>query len=157
MSRKKLTKHEALGKLKHYCAYQERCHKEVRYKLVALGMRGSDIEEIMDELIGEGYLDETRYARSYARGKLRIKKWGWLKIKRSLQVMGISDYNLRQAHLELGAEEYEDILNAVLEKKWTALLRRGIKNPRSQTYSYARSRGFESHLIIPLLQQLGKE
>ena len=156
MSRKMLTKFEALGKLKQYCAYQERCHKEVRYKLVSLGMRGSDVEEIMDELICEGYLDETRYARSYARGKLRIKKWGWLKIKRSLQVKGISDYNLRQAHLELDAEEYKDILNAVLERKWTSLLRRGIKHPQAQTYNYAMSRGFEPHLIIPLLQQLGK-
>jgi len=64
----------ALAKLRHYCAYQERCHQEVRSKLLKLGVRGYDLELIISELIEENFLNEERFARSYARGKFRIKR-----------------------------------------------------------------------------------
>jgi regulatory protein len=64
------------NKLRHYCAYQERCHEEVRTKLLSLKIYGSDLEEIINKLIEDDFLNEERFAKAYAGGKFRIKKWG---------------------------------------------------------------------------------
>jgi len=78
----KLTQQINLEKLRRYCAYQDRCHQEVRQKLLSLKMYGDDLEEIITELINEDFLNEERYAQSFARGKFRMKKWGLLHQKR---------------------------------------------------------------------------
>ena len=71
---------EAQKKIEHYCAYQERCHQEVVQKLRQMKMIPQAIDVIIGKLIQENYLNETRFAQSFARGKFRIKKWGKDKI-----------------------------------------------------------------------------
>jgi regulatory protein len=71
---------EVKKKIYHYCAYQERCHQEVRNKLYDLGSTTSEVEEMISHLITEGYLNEERFARAYAGGKFRLKNWGKMKI-----------------------------------------------------------------------------
>jgi regulatory protein len=71
-----VSKEDALKKLQRYCAYQDRCHQEARRKLLDLGIYGDDLEEIISELISDNFLNEERFARSFARGKFRIKGWG---------------------------------------------------------------------------------
>ena len=73
---KSYTLAQAQKKLEYYCAYQERCHKEVIAKLRTLGMIPSVIDKIISELIKANYLNETRFTQSFVRGKFRIKKWG---------------------------------------------------------------------------------
>ena len=67
---------EAKRKLESYCAYQERCHKDVVEKLRGMKMIPEAIDQIATHLIQENYLNEERFARSFARGKFNIKKWG---------------------------------------------------------------------------------
>ena len=67
---------EALGRMRKYCAYQERSHTEVRMKLLELGMRGIDLENVMVKLIEEGFLNEERFAVAFGGGKFRMKNWG---------------------------------------------------------------------------------
>ena len=74
------TVQEAKKKLKYYCAYQERCHQEVVQKLRSMNMIPQAIDIIVGELIDENYLNETRFAQSFARGKFRIKKWGKVRL-----------------------------------------------------------------------------
>lgn len=71
-----LTPMMAMVKLRKYCDYQERCHQEVRNKLLELGVYGMDLEEVITQLIQEGHLNEERYAKSFVRGKFRIKRSG---------------------------------------------------------------------------------
>ena len=67
---------EATKKMERYCAYQERCHKEVTEKLRNMKMIPEAIDQIVGHLIQENYLNEERFAKSFARGKINIKKWG---------------------------------------------------------------------------------
>ena len=83
--KKQLTLEQALQKLKHYCAYQERCHSEVKEKLYSLGVFKKEADNIIAKLIEEGYLDEERFAIAFAGGKFRIKQWGRVKIKYELK------------------------------------------------------------------------
>src|SRR5687768_10604150 len=87
---KKLTKQEAETKIQRYCAYQERCHQEVRGKLYEYSLFKDEVEDILTNLITEGFLNEERFAKAYAGGKFRMKKWGRLKIIHELEIKGLS-------------------------------------------------------------------
>ena len=95
--KKYLTKEQALQKIKHYCAYQERCHNEVKEKLYNLGVWKKEHDEIIATLIEENYLNEERFAIAFAGGRFRIKKWGRVKIKYELKQKQVSDYCIKKS------------------------------------------------------------
>ena len=97
MYKKYLTKEQALQKLKHYCAYQERCHNDVKEKLYKLGVWKKEHDEIIAALIEENYLNEERFAIAYAGGKFRINSWGRVKIKYALKQKQVSEYCIKKA------------------------------------------------------------
>lgn len=142
-----ISKKIALERMQKYCAYQERCHSEVRHKLLSLGIYGDDLEEIIFDLIQENFLNEERFARSYARGKFRIKQWGRNKIIKELKVRQVSEYCMRMALEEIDEEEYLQTLKQLARKKWSEY--RGMKNfeRKGRLARYLASRGFESELI----------
>ncbi len=63
-------------KAARYCAYQERTQQEVRDKLYSYGLYTDMVEEVLTELIMEGFVSEERYAQAYCRGKFMSNKWG---------------------------------------------------------------------------------
>ncbi|HXC03732.1 MAG TPA: RecX family transcriptional regulator, partial [Bacteroidia bacterium] len=106
---------KALEKAAAWCAYQERCQQEVRDKLYEWGLWKDMVEQIISELIGQGFIDEERFARTYAGGKFRIKKWGKQKIKNELKQRHISEYCIRKAMLEIDADAYRKTLEKILD------------------------------------------
>ena len=81
---------KALLKIKRYCAYQERSHKEVMDKLYSWGFYKKEAELLLSQLIEEGYLNEERFAILFAGGKFRIKHWGKKKIEQALKEKQVS-------------------------------------------------------------------
>ncbi len=145
--KKYVSKADALIKLQRYCAYQDRCHKEVRSKLLDLGIYGDDLEEVMVDLIQENFLNEERYARSFARGKFRMKRWGRIRIQRELKMRDISDYCLRKAMTEIEEGEYQKVLSEILKKKEKQLKEKNEFARKNKLAQYAIGRGFESNLV----------
>jgi len=142
-----MTKSEASQKLKKYCAYQERSHSEVRTKLISLEVYGETLEEVILELVQEDYLNEERFARAYARGKHRIKRWGRDKITQGLKLKRVSDYCIRKAMSEIDEEEYIQALKDVLSKYHKE--RRGkydYLTMRTKMIQHGVSKGYEYHL-----------
>lgn len=134
--------------MKHYCAYQERCHKEVMEKLHALGVPRSEAETILAVLIQEGYLDEERFAIQFAGGKFRMNHWGKRKIEAELRMRGVSPYCIRKGLAEIDEADYL----ATLEK----LARNHVKNnhsreARAKTTHYLLQKGYEPDLIARAL------
>lgn len=107
----------ALDRLRKFCAYQERCHSEVRTKLIKMEVYGDKLEEVMSQLISEDFLNEERYARSYARGKFRMNKWGRFKIRLHLQQKQVSDYCIEKGLAEIEEEAYIEVIDQLLETK----------------------------------------
>ena len=108
---KRLTKEQALPKIKHYCTYQERSHKEVKEKLYGFGLYKTDVEELLAQLIEEDYLNEERFAIQYAGGKFRMKQWGRVKIQSGLQERQVSTYCIRKAISAIDAADSWFLLN----------------------------------------------
>ena len=138
-----------VSKLQKYCAYQERSHKEVRTKLLKLKVYGDDLENIISQLVQDNFLNEERFARSFARGKFRIKSWGRLRIVNELKQRDISDYCIRKALSEIDDEEYLETLHRLAaqlmdafdhlhpaeqyKKVSSRLLRKGFEYPMIQS------------------------
>ena len=149
-----VSKEEALAKLQRYCAYQERCHEEVRSKLLNMGVYNDWREEIIVQLIEENFLNEERFARAFARGKFRIKQWGRNRIRQELKKRKISDYCVRKAMEEIEEEDYRHTLEAALMKKNISLKEEDPYQRKSKLARYAISRGFESELAWQLINEM---
>ena len=157
MSEKKyVSKAAALDKLQRYCVYQDRCHQEVRSKMLDLGIYGDDLEQIIVALIEDNFLNEERFARSFARGKFRFKRWGRMRIRRELKRRAISDYCLRKGMEEIEEAEYQRVLYEVVEKKWAGTKAPNDFQRRSKVAQYVINRGFESALVWEILREFGE-
>jgi regulatory protein len=151
-SKKYLSKGDALAQMQRYCAYQERCHKEVRSKLLDLGIYGDDLEEILADLVSENFLNEERFACTFARGKFRMKQWGRNRIARELKMRGISDYCIRKSLEEIGQEDYQETLLAILQKRAANLDEEDAFVRNYKLAQFAIQRGFEAEQVWQVLQ-----
>jgi len=152
--RKYLSKEDALHKMRHFCAYQERCHQEVRYKLVSLQIYGDDLEDILSTLIQESFLDEERFACAFVRGKFRNNKWGMNKIIPELKRRNISGHILNTAMREIDEEEYRSTLKDLLEKKYHSIQASTPYELKHKCFRFAVQKGYEPELIYDLLPSL---
>ena len=157
--KKSLTKEQAYQKLRHYCAYQDRCHSEVKTKAYSLGMRKADTEELTSRLIEEGCLNEERFARAFAGGKFRIKQWGRIKIKAELKARQISPYCIASALQDIDETKYRETLHKLAVKRWDA-----IKGPgtnlfikMSKTRDHLLLKGYEANLVAIEIKMLSQK
>ena len=147
---------KAVEKIKHYCAYQERSHFEVREKLYSLGLYKTQVETILTQLIADGYLDEERFACSFARGKFNLKQWGRIKIKYALKLKLVSDYNIKTALKQIDENDYKAILQKIAAAKWDALKGGHYISRQAKTTSYLLQKGFEPPLVQQVVRELAK-
>ncbi len=148
------TKEQALQKIKHYCAYQERCHQEVKEKLYSFGMHRKDVDELISQLIEENYLNEERFAIQYAGGKFRMNHWGKIKIKYSLKQKQVSEYCIKKALSQIDNDAYMKTLEKLLSEKQEAL--NDENNPfikLRKVQDYLLQKGYELNLIKDVLDR----
>ena len=155
MYKKQITKEQALQKLKHYCAYQERCHSEVKEKLYNLGAWKKDHDEIIATLIEENYLNEERFALAFAGGKFRVKQWGRVKIKYELKQKQVSEYCIKKSLKQIDEEEYIKVLNKLAKDKYTSLKSEQYLIRKKKTMDYLIAKGFEMDLIRRVVDNPG--
>ena len=141
--KKYISKDEALSLLQKYSAYQDRCHQEVRTKLLSYQIYGDDLEDIISQLIQEKYLDELRYAKSFVRGKVNIKKWGPIKIKQHLAQKQISAYCQRKAFEEIEDRTHLENLQYWLSRKERDYSKDNEFIKRQKLMRFLQSKGFE--------------
>jgi regulatory protein len=156
MKKIRVGKEQAILSIRHFCAYQERAQQEVRDKLYELGMTMPEVEEIIANLISENFLNEERFAISFAGGHFRIKGWGKLKINHALYQKKVSNFNIKMALQSIDQDDYLAKLLELANKKWNSLKgERGLSR-MAKTHAFLYQRGFEPALIQPILQKLYK-
>lgn len=144
----------AWQKRKHYCAYQERNHLEVKEKLYSLGLYKIEVEQLLSQLIEENYLNEERYATSFAGGKFRTKQWGRIKIGYELKQNKISEYCIKKALQSISNEDYNATLKKLFDqKKKTVASEKNIFIKKRKIQSYLLQKGYEPELINQLLNE----
>ncbi|WP_299113876.1 regulatory protein RecX [uncultured Winogradskyella sp.] len=145
---------EAQKMLENYCAYQERCHKDVTDKLRHMRMIPEVIDTIVVHLIENNYLNEERFAKAFARGKFRIKKWGKNRIIRELKFRQISKYSIDSALKEIDSDDYFETLHELTLKRMTQVQEKNIYKKKKKVADYLLYRGWESNLVYEKINEL---
>lgn len=145
---------EATKKLESYCAYQDRCHKEVISKLREMRMIPEAIDQITTQLIQDNYLNEERFAKSFARGKFNIKKWGKNRIVNELKQRDISKFNIKVALEEIDNVEYYKTFNALAKKRLGQINEKDVQKRRKKLADYLFYRGWESSMVYEKIGEL---
>lgn len=147
-SHKTYTVDEAIVRMERYCVYRERCHKEVRQKLYEMRMIPEAIDHILLHLLQNNFLNETRFAQAFARGKFTIKKWGRKRIVNELKFRDISKINIQIALKEISDPEYYKTFEALAEKRLGQLTsEKNLQKKRKKLADYLLRRGWESELV----------
>lgn len=148
---------EATRRMERYCAYQERCHKEVHQKLYEMRMIPLAVDQIIHHLLQHNFLNETRFAQAFARGKFRVKKWGRNRIVNELKRREISKYNIQLALKEIPDSEYYETFEVLAEKRIRQLVSEtNLQKKRKKLADYLFYRGWESDLVYGKVNEISK-
>ena len=146
-----MTQKQAIEKMMKFCAYQDRCQFEVQQKLYGTGLTQDEIDHVVIELIAQGFINEERFAKSFVRGKFRIKKWGRVKIRLALKQKQISDFCIKKGFKEIDEAEYLTVLESEIDKKGRSLSEPNEFVKKQKIARYVISRGFEPELVWEIL------
>ncbi len=144
---------EILAKIYKYCAFQERSRAEVRKKLTDLGVFASGLNDYVEHLEDEGFLNEARFLRSFVRGKFSQNQWGRFKIIQALRQKGI-DTRQAEAALEeeIPEEKYAAMIRKLLHRKMGDLDPQKPSDERDKAIRYLMQKGFEWEQISRVIQ-----
>ena len=152
---KTYTLDEALSRMEHYCAYRERCHREVVEKLREMRMIPQAIDTIVVRLIEENFLNESRFATAFVNGKFRQKGWGKIRLRRELKQRDISEFLIREALSGISEDALRERFEYMAHKRWDALKSEARSLRRKKKFvDYFMYRGWETERIYQYLDSL---
>lgn len=151
---KSYTVKEATIKLMQFCAYRDRSQKEVEEKLIDMRMIPAAQEQIIIKLMQEDFLNEERFARSFIRGKFRIKKWGRIKIKQELKAREISTPIIKLALEEIEEDTYYKTLQELATKKIRLIKEADIYKKRMKLNNFLLQKGYETNLVYQVTEEV---
>mgnify|MGYP006080643755 FL=1 len=152
--KKSFTVDEIKRKLENYCVYQDRCHKEVEQKMWEFHLIPEARELILLSLMKDNFLNEERFAKSYARGKFRIKSWGKQRIVRELKFRDISTYNIKTALKEIDQADYLKTIYRITENRNEVISEPNIYKRKKKLIDFLMRKGFENDLIFNVVGEV---
>ena len=142
-----------LEKIKSYCQYRERCTKEVRKKLYSLKTSTESIEKIISFLTKNDFLNDERFVKFFIQGKLRIKKWGKIKLKYELKSRGVNYQIIETSIKNISDDEYISYFEEFSSNK-IKFLKGTLEQKRRSFINYFNYRGWENDLIYQKLRDI---
>jgi regulatory protein len=152
--KKSLSVSDALTRIYSYCASQERSHQQVKNKLYEFGLSTDEMNELLTKMITEGFLNEERFAKAFAGGKFRIKKWGRLKIIRELESYGLTKKCVQRGVDEIDLSDYRKTLKGLLQKKAKQTEEDNLFKKRDKVARYAIGKGYEPEMVWEMVKEL---
>jgi regulatory protein len=152
--KKSFTVDEIKRKIEQFCVYQDRCHKEVEQKMRDYELIPEAREMILLSLMQDNFLNEERFAKSFARGKFRIKSWGKQRIIRELKFRDISTYNIKTALKEIDENEYLETIYRVTEKRSNSISETNSYKKKQKLIAFLMRKGFENELIFKTVNEV---
>jgi regulatory protein len=152
--KKSFTVNEIKRKLENYCVYQDRCHKEVEQKMWDYQLIPEAKEMILLSLMKDNFLNEERFAKSFARGKFRIKSWGKQRIVRELKFKDISAYNIKTALKEIDETDYLETIYRITENRNEVISEPNIYKRKQKLIGFLIRKGFENELIYKVVNEV---
>jgi len=121
------------------------------------GMSEADAEKAMAWLVEQQFIDDRRFTKFYVRDKLKLNKWGRIKISYSLRQKKVDTKIIEDAIAQIDEEEYMEILVSLLQHKMKSVGELSDPKEKAKLLRFAAQRGFESELIYSTLSKLKTE
>ena len=145
------TADQVLDKMAKYCAYQERCTYDVKAKLRDFSLSAKDKDDILSYLIDNKFVDDSRFAKAFVRGKINQNGWGVNKIRFSLAKKGIDSETISEALSIVDQDEYKDKLSHILKTK--KVKAENEYQAKQKLAAYAIQKGFEPALVWEMMNE----
>ena len=145
---------ELLQRLSRYCAYQDRCRRDVEMKLQGWELSSKMAERLIKELLNEGFVDDLRFAKSFVRGKFRINRWGKQRIVYELRARKIDEPMIKEGLEEIDEGRYMDSIRSLIEKKNLEIKSKKIVNKREKIINFVVGKGYEIDLVLRMMNEL---
>lgn len=140
-------------KIASWCDKAERCHWDVRKKLIEWGVAFVEREQLIVYLIGLDLLNEERYAKAFVHDKFTFNKWGVKKIEQNLKSKGVSERNIRDAMREINPTEYSEIVRDIIQKKEPQYKGLQLYQKKIKLTRFLMTKGFEQDLVRKELEK----
>jgi regulatory protein len=138
-----MNEQEAIRKAMALCSKKEYSSGEIIEKLKLWEVSGEKIPGILENLIREKFVDDSRYAAAFVNDKLKFSKWGKIKIAYMLRHKGIPDNIIEDSLSEIDQEKYMELLISELRKKFKTLKPADDYELKGKLIQFATGRGFE--------------
>jgi regulatory protein len=145
---------EIKRRLERYCAYQDRCHKEIETKLREFVLIEEAKNQIILHLMEHDFVNEERFSKSFARGKFRIKKWGKQRIVRELKQRSVSEYNIKTALKEIDEEKYIATIYEIAERRNAIITEENPYKRKKKLSDFLMRKGYEYDLIYATIKDV---
>ena len=154
---KSLTPDQVLDKMAKYCAYQERCVKDVRDKLNTFDIPQEEKTKILDYLLDNRFVNDERFAKSFVRGKINQSGWGLNKIRFHLVQKGIAKETIDEALSQTDEEVYRQRLIDILKVKSKIVKAENDFEKKRKLAAYAMQKGFEAGIVWEVLNEIASQ
>lgn len=135
-------------------ARKARTQKEARSRLYEKGFHKDAVEYAISAVSAYGYLDDEEYAKAYIENAMRNK--GGYRVKRELQLKGVSDEDAAEALFELDSEtELESA--KVLAVKYLKSKKVLDEKVKEKLFRFLVSRGYDYDTIKKAMKAVSAE
>ena len=146
---------EALKRAAALCGKQEQCTSHIRDKLKSWSVPEKEIENILNVLQKEKFIDDSRYARFFVKDKFKFNRWGKIKISYMLRQKGIPELDISEAIGQINEDDYFRTCADLIRNKSLSVKDKNQFTRKSKLYRFAAGRGFEPDLIHRILNNPG--
>ncbi|MFO7853283.1 MAG: regulatory protein RecX [Bacteroidota bacterium] len=147
---------KAIERAMAICSKSEKCISEIQDKLIQWKLTSEkENKAIIKELVDNKFIDERRYAESYARDKYRFNKWGKIKIRAMLKKRGISEKDIERGLETIDHDAYVSMIEEEMANKKNSIKARNLFDLKGKLYRFAGSRGYENEYVYDFINKLG--
>ena len=152
---KPLTPDQVLDKMAKYCAYQERCVKDVKDKLKTFDIPQEEKTKILDYLLDNRFVNDERFAKIFVQSKSNQNDWGTNKIRYHLIQKGIAKDIIDEVLGQTDEEVYRQRLIEILKTKAKTVKAANDFEKKRKMAAYAMQKGFEGALVWEVIKLIG--
>ena len=136
------TAEQALASLMRLCARAERSSGDAMRLMATWMVPEADRQGVLQRLIKERFIDDSRYAEAFVREKTNLSAWGEYKIRATLRRKGIADSIISEALRQIPSEQALERLTERLKRKVRTIKYDTTYQLKTKLLRYALSLGF---------------
>ena len=134
----------------NYISVRMRSKKEIKEYLIKKGVTPNKIDEVIDKLVKNGYINDFNFAKAYAKDQMVLTPNGPYKIK-----MGLIKYGVKE---DIINEVIDEIDNNILIEKLSNLMEKQIRIKKGASnmlklklINYFSNLGYDKSMILDVM------